>query len=491
MVATNRTGDLAESAPKRMTTLIPRVLHAVLAHGEAQPNLEGTAELAQASRRSVGVVVKRLEARRILARKPLRFGPGLLTLSIAAGSETMRGALVDANGVCHHGFALEPDHEQLGTHKQPAEPAILLNRLREVAVCVLESAIADPMLVDNAGCLRLLEATVAWPTAIDRGGKAFGHVLKHRDWHGDTLRGFTAAALGGPFVLPDRIDQINNANAVALGVCFDLTRGRTGEPDGKYSETILAIRVGGGVGAGTVKVLPHKTSRLAFVDSRLIAGSNGLAGELGHLPISGSVVANINAERGALGAISSKWECSCGRNGHLESMTGARALMRRLKATDYTFDEHAAIGPQIDKLFQDPASAASATTPAPNAILTRSLEDTGRLLGRALASPILMLNPEKIVLAGYLARPEVVRGINMEESMWSTGVTNSVTVEYISGTRNGFDDNDYADVRGAALAVFRRRFYRHIDTHAADPTWWDRLGFTFTPADLSEVVASG
>jgi hypothetical protein len=78
----------------------------------------------------------------------------------------------------------------------------------------------------------------------------------------------------------------------------------------------------------------------------------------------------------------------------------------------------------------------------------------------------------------------------MEEAMWSTGVTNSVAVEYVSGTRNGYDDNDYADVRGAALAVFRRRFFRLIDAHAADPSWWDRLRFPFSREDLAQLNAA-
>lgn len=57
-------------------------------------------------------------------------------------------------------------------------------------------------------------------------------------------------------------------------------------------------------------------------------------------------------------------------------------------------------------------------------------------------------------------------------------------------TRNGYDDNDYADVRGAALAVFRRRVFRLIDAHAADPSWWDRLCFPFSQEDLAELTTA-
>lgn len=471
-----------EQAPRRKTTIIPRVLHALLASGGRPLDLRDLAAISGASRRSITSVVGALVGQEIVARDPLRFGAGLLVLSIAAGRETVRGALVDANGVCHHGLELEPDSQQLGSTREPAPPTVLLDRIREVVFRVLAAATADPSLVDESGRLRIIETTIAWPTAIDRHQRAFGHVLRHAEWQRDPLGSITSKTLPAPLVGPGNVDHINNANAAALGACFDIARARAGEPPGAHSEMMITLRVGDGIGAGTIKLPPHTNSRLAFIDSRLIAGSGGLAGELGHLPISNSIVAMVNARRGSLAAISSGAQCSCGQRGHLESLAGARALVRRLELSGYDLDEQAAVRTQIDAALAQAVHASSEDELAAAEGLTRALEDTGRLLGRALASPILMLNPARIVLSGYLARHDVVRGIEMEAAAWSTGVTNNVLIESVSGSRN-----DFADVRGAALAVFRRRFFRQFDNLAADPAWWSTLTVGVAEDDLADI----
>jgi predicted NBD/HSP70 family sugar kinase len=474
-------------ASVRRTTIIPRVLHALLANGGRPTDLRDLAAISGASRRSITSVVGALVGQGVLARDPLRFGGGLTVLSIAAGRETVRGALVDANGACHHGVELEPDSRQLGSTREPAKPAVLLDRIREVAFRVLAAAMVDPLLVDGSGRLRVIEATIAWPTAIDRHQRAFGHVLRHADWQRDSLGAITSKVLPAALAGLGNVDQINNANAAALGACFDIARARAGEPPGAHSEMMITIRVGDGIGAGTIKLAPHSNSRLAFIDSRLIAGSGGLAGELGHLPISNSVVATVNAQRDSLAGISYGSECSCGRRGHLESLAGARALVRRLKSSGYDLDERLPVRAQIDGVLESARSGPSGDTHLAAEGLTQALEDTGRLLGRALASPILMLNPARILLSGYLARADVVRGINMEASAWSTGVTNNVLIESVSGERNGFDENDFADVRGAALAVFRRRLFRRIDDSAADPAWWSTLTVGVGEDDLADI----
>lgn len=67
--------------------------------------------------------------------------------------------------------------------------------------------------------------------------------------------------------------------------------------NGSLGANVAGIILGTGVGGGLV------------IDSRLVRGKNGFAGELGHLPVS-------NAEI----------QCACGMNGCLESVAGGKAF---------------------------------------------------------------------------------------------------------------------------------------------------------------------
>lgn len=215
----------------------------------------------------------------------------------------------------------------------------------------------------------------------------------------------------------------------------------------------MAIRLQGGIGAGTMKVAKHNPrdadngpSRLAFLDSSLIVGTAGFAGEIAHLPISDSIIDSINADRPDGLAPMNRSDCSCGQPDHLEGVASARALMHRLIDSGYELDLGQANAPQVTALLEQP-----------DVVVTRALHDIGRLIGRALASPILMLDPARITLTGYLARDTVVEGIVREQHSWSTSVSSSVKVQALSG-----GPLEPVELRGAALAMFRRRLYRDL-----------------------------
>ena len=84
----------------------------------------------------------------------------------------------------------------------------------------------------------------------------------------------------------------------------------------------------------------------------------------------------------------------------------------------------------------------------------------GRLLGYALAGPILLLDPSTITVTGPLASEHLVRGIGLVRNAWASAVNDSVKIDI---DRSGIDD--YIGVQGAALAVIRQKVYRDfLDT---------------------------
>ena len=95
-------------------------------------------------------------------------------------------------------------------------------------------------------------------------------------------------------------------------------------------------------------------------------GAGGYAGEIGHLPYD------------PLGAM-----CHCGNRGCWETEVGAIAIARAL---DLPVERVSSLGDVLDG-FTEP-------TPA--------LREIGRHLGRGLASAVNLLNPQLIVLGGYL-----------------------------------------------------------------------------------------
>jgi len=122
---------------------------------------------------------------------------------------------------------------------------------------------------------------------------------------------------------------------------------------------LLYIRLSYGIGGGLV------------VDGRLVAGSTGLAGEFGHLPVGG----------GAL-------PCRCGKRGCLETIASIDAIVQACRE----------VGVMVDTIA-DVEQAASKGDPLVRDVLRRAGSAVGQVLG-ALA---VALNPAEIVIGGEVA----------------------------------------------------------------------------------------
>jgi predicted NBD/HSP70 family sugar kinase len=143
----------------------------------------------------------------------------------------------------------------------------------------------------------------------------------------------------------------NDANAGALA------EWRYGAARGV--DDMIYIRLSAGIGAGVV------------TDGRLLLGTRGLVGEVGHLR-----------------ADPSGWICRCGNRGCLETVASPVAIARLLTGSWGT--------PVV------PADLARLVAEASRGAL-RAVEDAGHAVGRALAELVTVLNPSLVVVGGDLA----------------------------------------------------------------------------------------
>ncbi|MEM9012964.1 MAG: ROK family protein [Pseudomonadota bacterium] len=201
----------------------------------------------------------------------------------------------------------------------------------------------------GAGATRI---GVGVPGAVDRrrGTVSLGNAT----WLHDRMLGDDLSdALGRP------VRIANDAN------CFALSEARDGA--GAGAEVVMGVILGTGVGGGVV------------VRGQLVEGRNAVTGELGHVPLPMPTAEEMP------GPI-----CSCGRRGCAEAWLSGPALAA----------DHARVnGEGHTPTAAEIVAAAEAGDGAAEATLTR-YEDR---LGRVLALPVNLIDPDVIVLGGGLS----------------------------------------------------------------------------------------
>ncbi|MFD0631913.1 ROK family transcriptional regulator [Catenulispora yoronensis] len=145
------------------------------------------------------------------------------------------------------------------------------------------------------------------------------------------------------------------------------------------SDEAAVVLVGRGIGAGFIN------------GGRILQGLAGSAGEWGHTKIS-------------IGGPS----CQCGSRGCLEAHVGGDAIVRRWLPDE---DELAFTGTHgVDRFL------AAVADEDPRAV--RILDDAVEVLGLGLANLVNMMNPERIVVGGWLGqRLMAVRGAELERAV--------------------------------------------------------------------------
>ena len=219
------------------------------------------------------------------------------------------------------------------------------------------------------------------------------------------LRNAYASVLNGMPLKPDlerllerEVRFANDAN------CFALSEAVDGAAAG--ARVVFGVILGTGVGGGVV------------VDGRVLQGANAIAGEWGHNALPWPAATELPGPR-----------CGCGREGHIEAFLSGPGLARDyLLATDKPLEPAQII------------AHAEAGDPGCEAALARYEER----LARALASVIILLDPDAIVLGGGLSNAE--RLYRNVPKLWGRYVYSDSVATPLLKAKHG----DASGVRGAA-----------------------------------------
>ena len=158
----------------------------------------------------------------------------------------------------------------------------------------------------------------------------------------------------------------NDANAAAIGeMTYGVARGM---------KNFIVITLGTGVGSGIV------------INGQLVYGSDGFAGELGHV-----IMNRVNGR-----------PCGCGRKGCLEAYCSATGVARTARELIETTDEPSLLRdmPAADITSLDVSIAASKG----DALAKRIYEFTGNMLGEACADFAAFSSPEAFIFFGGLTK---------------------------------------------------------------------------------------
>ena len=243
------------------------------------------------------------------------------------------------------------------------------NRGRAPGPVLGELADLVGQVVERAGReeLRPAALTVAVPGLVARDSHTVVHA-PNLDWHD--------VDLGALLPVGTRLAVENEAN---LGALAELWLGE--QVPGDFVHVSAEI----GIGAAVV------------VDGRLLRGTRGFAGELGHVPVHPDGPA-----------------CPCGGRGCLEQYAGEEAVLRA-----------AGIDPGEDRVGLLAERAASG-----DARVRQALREAGTAMGIALTGTVNLLDPHCVVLGGALSRlaPWLLPSLEAELERRTTGPACAIAV---------------------------------------------------------------
>lgn len=156
----------------------------------------------------------------------------------------------------------------------------------------------------------------------------------------------------------------NDANVAALG---EMWKG-----GGKGHESIVMVTLGTGVGGGVI------------IDGHILAGANGAAGEIGHMP--------VNRHETEC--------CGCGKKGCLEQYASATGIARMARQKLAQTECETMLREIPDVTAKDVFDAAKNG----DAVSLELVEELGERLGTALARIGAVCNPEAFVIGGGVSK---------------------------------------------------------------------------------------
>lgn len=156
----------------------------------------------------------------------------------------------------------------------------------------------------------------------------------------------------------------NDANVAALGEMW--------QGGGKGYQDVVMVTLGTGVGGGII------------IGGRMVAGSNGAGGEIGHIMMEEHETDT----------------CGCGKKGCLEQYASATGIVRMTKKL-LAEDERAS---SLRKLDEVTAKDIFDAAKEGDALALEAVEGLGKMLGTALANIACVVNPEIFVIGGGVSK---------------------------------------------------------------------------------------
>lgn len=156
----------------------------------------------------------------------------------------------------------------------------------------------------------------------------------------------------------------NDANVAALGEMW--------QGGGKGYKDVVMVTLGTGVGGGII------------LNGKMIAGSNGAGGEIGHIM--------VNEEETAV--------CGCGKKGCLEQYASATGIVRMAKLELEKCNKATSLTSLEVLTAKDIFDAAKAG----DEVAVALVEKLGKILGHALANVSCVVDPEVFVIGGGVSK---------------------------------------------------------------------------------------
>lgn len=165
--------------------------------------------------------------------------------------------------------------------------------------------------------------------------------------------------------LPELNVQVgNDANVAALGENF--------KGSGAGYKDLVLITLGTGVGGGVI------------LDGKILTGSTGGAGEIGHMPV----------------GIDEPDSCSCGKKGCLEQYASATGIVKVAKRILASSNEATPLRDMESFTAKDVMDLAKEG----DAVAVAVIEQLGEYLGKAIAHIASVINPSAIVIGGGVSK---------------------------------------------------------------------------------------
>lgn len=177
----------------------------------------------------------------------------------------------------------------------------------------------------------------------------------------------------GVFSVADKLSELTGVAKVKVGNDANVAAlGEQWKGGGRGFDSIVMVTLGTGVGGGVI------------LDGKILTGSNGAAGEIGHL--------TVNTEETRT--------CGCGKKGCLEQYSSASGLMRIAREKLEESDRESSLrqyetvtGLEIFKEYRNG-----------DAIATETVETFAYYLGIGLSHVAAVVDPEAFVIGGGVSK---------------------------------------------------------------------------------------